>query len=616
MPKSIAQNLPYDAFLHPESSRELQRIVQEARAAGAQVRVRGALHSEHGSVLGDGYSRAGLPRPVVNVMLDRLTNVQVHGTSVVAGAGVSLGGDPHAIGVANVQAESARSLFQQLDDAGLALPITGGISHQTLGGFLSTGSAGGSLRHSFQDAVQRIDFVDGTGAERSLRRGDPHFPAALVGLGLLGIITEVELRCVPRYRILGFASTQSVDDCDFDLFAAPGAAARPSLVEFLARKEYARAMGWPQPGVDRIELWEAARYQPAAHDSIVGGGSLPSGAPTVSPLLQMLARWVFSVVMETTEPRAGEGRAVAPGPWGQLIEALTWPARGAFYAAKALHDQLAPWSPTRVESSDVRALGRDLARYLRGRREPPRVYPRETRAGRNSGPGFAASTPDEHLIAGLINTFIELTPRALSPWHDLDGFERHHAAHLFRDSWHTGLPMDNPVHDRLLPVTFTEVWVPMEHAATAMQRLRELFRSGRLAATGTFCIELYAAKASMAWLSPAHRVDVFRVDPFWLNDGDWEARERFFEQFWSTLADLDLRLHWAKALSRPGSRTGAAHRRRVLPELAQFVDVRASYDPDDVFLTRYWAEHLGIAPVSVEDPRGAENAQERVRLAM
>ena len=140
--------LTYEDYVHPDSVAGMQAIVANARAAGAQIRVRGSLHGEPGSVLGDGFSVDGRRRPIVQVMLDKLVGVtidQANARAIVL-AGTSMGGDPHAPGSRNPQANHRHSLFEELDRAGFALPVTGGISHQTISGFLSTGSAGGSSR--------------------------------------------------------------------------------------------------------------------------------------------------------------------------------------------------------------------------------------------------------------------------------------------------------------------------------------------------------------------------------------------------------------------------------------------------------------------------------------
>jgi hypothetical protein len=58
-------------------------------------------------------------------------------------------------------------LLPVVSTAGYAFPDLGGITHQTLGGFMACGSAGGSLEYSFQDALQSFTFVDGNGEEQT-----------------------------------------------------------------------------------------------------------------------------------------------------------------------------------------------------------------------------------------------------------------------------------------------------------------------------------------------------------------------------------------------------------------------------------------------------------------
>ena len=61
-----------------------------------------------------------------------------------------------------------------LSNKGWALPDLGGITHQTVSGFLSTGSAGGSLHHDAKDGVQAMEIVDGTGRVFSVSARDPN----------------------------------------------------------------------------------------------------------------------------------------------------------------------------------------------------------------------------------------------------------------------------------------------------------------------------------------------------------------------------------------------------------------------------------------------------------
>ena len=74
----------------------------------------------------------------------------------------------------------------------------GVISSQTLAGALATGTHGQGLRQScIADSATRIRMVLADGSVSELRRGDAWFGAAKLGLGVLGVVTEVTLRTVP-----------------------------------------------------------------------------------------------------------------------------------------------------------------------------------------------------------------------------------------------------------------------------------------------------------------------------------------------------------------------------------------------------------------------------------
>ena len=108
---------------------------------------------------------------------------------VSAGAGCYLGESPGRDG-----GEEQKSLCHFVNDCGFAFPILGGISHQTVGGFMMTGSAGGSINYGFGDVIEKIRFVDGNGTPRTCSKGEPMFKAVGVSMGLFGVITRVTFR--------------------------------------------------------------------------------------------------------------------------------------------------------------------------------------------------------------------------------------------------------------------------------------------------------------------------------------------------------------------------------------------------------------------------------------
>ena len=87
---------------------------------------------------------------------------------------------------------------------GLALPNLGDIDRQTISGAIATGTHGtGTRRQGIARRGQRAHPGAGrrVDAECSAEVEPEVFAAARVGLGALGVVTEVELQCVPAYRL-------------------------------------------------------------------------------------------------------------------------------------------------------------------------------------------------------------------------------------------------------------------------------------------------------------------------------------------------------------------------------------------------------------------------------
>ena len=245
----------------PATEAEVLAIVNRARAENGTVALRGSGHSFPlvGSLETD-------PAPgcsCQHVLLSYLAAVDLDAATglVTVQGGCHLGYDPYdPTGISTEE----NSLCYQLDQQGWALPDLGGITHQTVGGFLATGSAGGSTKFSFDEQLVEIILVTaGAGGAELLtfRRpadGNPADPFFAVGvsLGLFGIIVSATFQCVPRFAVQGAETTSAVADCAIDLFG-PGSAMQPSLAAYFARTDYARLMWWPQAGVEKMVVWEA-----------------------------------------------------------------------------------------------------------------------------------------------------------------------------------------------------------------------------------------------------------------------------------------------------------------------------------------------------------------------
>lgn len=250
---------PFDPrFEHPASERELVALVKRAYTEGRVVRVRGSEHSVNAAIYADESEGA------INVQLDRYNKVVRWDPArrrVTVQAGCHLGVDPN-----NPASTKKNSLLWQLERRGWALPDLGGITHQTVGGFLSTGSMGGTTTYDFGEAVVGIRLIDGTGRIHDLAPNpdDPDdaeknpFYAAGVSMGLLGIVSEVTFECVPRYDIIGSQETTTAERCAIQLFE-PG---ERGLEAFFQKTPYTRLLWWPQEGVDKMQVWQARRTQP------------------------------------------------------------------------------------------------------------------------------------------------------------------------------------------------------------------------------------------------------------------------------------------------------------------------------------------------------------------
>ena len=84
----------------------------------------------------------------------------------------------------------------------------------------------------------------------------------------------------------------------------------------------------------------------------------------------------------------------------------------------------------------------------------------------------------------------------------------------------------------------------------------------------------------------------------------------YYPQFWELLKEFDYRLHWGKYLSNLPS-TGPESLRARYPRWDDFMELREKMDPNQIFLTDYWRNYLGIPlmvtqvdgnKLSVEEP--------------
>jgi FAD-linked oxidoreductase len=184
----------------PRSRDELASAIASAAGDGLSVRVPGSGHSFTEAALTDG--------AMIRVeALDRVLDADPASRLVRVEAGITLA-----------------ALNQQLDRLGLAMENLGDIDRQTLAGAISTGTHGtGARLRNISAQVEGLELVLGDGSVRELSAGDDLelLRAARVGIGALGAIYAVTLRCVPAFTLHRLDAPRPLDEvlASFDQLA-------------------------------------------------------------------------------------------------------------------------------------------------------------------------------------------------------------------------------------------------------------------------------------------------------------------------------------------------------------------------------------------------------------
>jgi len=170
------------ALRRPASTEELAAAVASAAREGLRVRVAGSGHSFSDIACSEG----------LLLSMERMTgvlDVDASGGLVRVQAGITI-----------------RELSRRLAAHGLALENLGDIDAQTVAGAISTAThgTGARLRNLSSQTVElALVLADGSTLACSAERDPEVFRAASVGLGALGAIAEVTLRCVPAFTLHG-----------------------------------------------------------------------------------------------------------------------------------------------------------------------------------------------------------------------------------------------------------------------------------------------------------------------------------------------------------------------------------------------------------------------------
>jgi L-gulono-1,4-lactone dehydrogenase len=165
----------------PGDAGDVVDAVKAAAGDGLRVKAVGAGHSAGGVAVADGG---------VLLRMDRLagiTAVDVGTGEVTVGAGTTL-----------------NRLNLLLAEHGLAMSNLGDVDVQTVSGAISTGTHGtGARLRGLPAMVQALELVlaDGSVVTCSPEHRADLFAAARLGLGAVGVITGVTLRCAPAFAL-------------------------------------------------------------------------------------------------------------------------------------------------------------------------------------------------------------------------------------------------------------------------------------------------------------------------------------------------------------------------------------------------------------------------------
>ena len=184
------QSFTSTAAAAPRDEEEVAALVKQAADRGLGVRVAGAGHSFTPVVQTDG------------VLLD---------LSALRGVLSTDTGRKRATALA---ATRIHDFYEPLWDVGLALRNQGDIDTQQIAGAVATGTHGSGTRYtSLSGVVRGVRLVTAAGEVRDIGEDEPDLlHAAQVSVGMLGVVTRLELDVTDSYRLREQVGLRAWDD--------------------------------------------------------------------------------------------------------------------------------------------------------------------------------------------------------------------------------------------------------------------------------------------------------------------------------------------------------------------------------------------------------------------
>ena len=216
-----------ELYIQPQSLEEIQKVVNLARRCRRRLVVVGCGHSPSDLTCTSSWM----------VNLDDYSSVMKvdrQKKMMVVGSGIRV-----------------RQMGTEALKYGLTIPNLGSIDAQSIAGAIATATHGSSLKHGIlSENVRSLQIVlsNGHAVRCSNSQNQDLFRAALISLGALGIITEVEFQMIDNYNIEWEQKLVTLDDIltrwDTTLWT---------------QKEFTRV--WWMPYMKRAIIWSAERTE-------------------------------------------------------------------------------------------------------------------------------------------------------------------------------------------------------------------------------------------------------------------------------------------------------------------------------------------------------------------
>ncbi|SCV73241.1 BQ2448_7166 [Microbotryum intermedium] len=523
------------SLFRPTNVDEVRYVVELARREGVELRASGSGHSPSDLVCTEGY--------IIDVdHLDKVLEVDTPNAKFHAQGGIKLS-----------------ALHPILREHDLAISSLGSISDQTLAGGLSTATHGSGVNYgNLSSCVEFFDLVLPTPGAPLVRVSKDQysdlFYAAACGLGLVGIIVGVCMRCERAFNL------------EEELWTI-------SFVDFVKRwqeiaesAEHVRCWWFPQVGqvkVSRLNRTDKASFQAfrlASKRSVaeLRFRTIVAQQP-LTPLPSRFKTYWFDVVL------AKYFHAVVLAVARYFPNILP-------YHAHVMWALVHRPAPLRIA---------DLLRPV----WPAVTSTHETTSTRSS------ITSDEKELSLPTVEFAPLPSPPLSDAEKAPQVESIPLPILTTPTYRVASSVDVFNYDCGFPQYTYEGAVPYSETGNCLEslstfNLEQLYDPQGL--RSHFPIEIRYTAADDVWLSPTYGqratyIGAIQYRPFNLP----VPYKKLFKAFESILLQHGGRPHWAKSHT-----VGTRGLEKLYPKLGDFLSVRERVDPEGILLNAYARRHL------------------------